>query len=202
MVGMITSLLLGLNSYVYAEESDSNRNNQMVIDIATSPSKVFFNITNIKPGDHLTKELTITNQGKQDFNYILTNKFINGSEKFYNELLLTVNTGQTKLFEGKLKDFEKLGSRELSINDSEDLTFRVEMPYELGNDYQGLATEFEFKIYVEGTLGGIIPVNNKLPDTGSDMFNFMLIGATLVAGGGALYLFQLIRRKKALEKIL
>jgi LPXTG-motif cell wall-anchored protein len=170
-------------------ETDKNE-----IDLVTTPEKVFFDINNSKPGDVFTKSLNIKNNGKQDFKYLFSNSFLNGSEMFYDELLLKVEDTEGVLFDGKLKDFEKLDPRELKSNSSEKLTFYVEFPYELGNEYQGLSTEFQFKFYVEGTLGGVIPVDNKLPNTATDMFNYLIAGAALATGGGALMLRQ--KRKK------
>ncbi|MRG85024.1 LPXTG cell wall anchor domain-containing protein [Salinibacillus xinjiangensis] len=196
LVLLISFLIIFLfPSFLGASPTTENKE----IDISTSPHKVFFNLQNIKPGDHSTKEMTISNNGEQDFIYIFSQRFLNGSTKLYDEILLKVNDADGTLFDGKLKDFEKLEGRELKSGESEVLIFEVEMPYELGNEFQGLATEFQFKVYVEGTLGGILPVDNKLPDTASNMYNYLLLGVALLLGGGSLYYFQ--RRKKlALKK--
>jgi hypothetical protein len=81
------------------------------IDIATSPHKVIFDINNGKPGDTFTKVLKIQNNGTKDFNYLFTNDFITGSEKIYNELELTVSDRSVEIYNGKLKDYEKLDSK-------------------------------------------------------------------------------------------
>jgi LPXTG-motif cell wall-anchored protein len=171
--------------YTVYGESDNEQ-----LELSVNPQKIFFDLSNLKPGDYITKVLTVRNDGKQDFKYLFSNRFLNGSEKFYDELLLKVEDSKSFLFDGKLKDFEKLDPRELKSGSSEELTFYVEIPYELGNEYQGLSSEFQFKFYVEGTLGGLIPVDNKLPDTATDMFNYLIAGAVLVTGGVALMLHQ------------
>lgn len=185
--------MLFFNSIAISAETTDNVGSKE-IDIATSPHKVFFNLNNLKPGDKTSKVLTVKNNGKQDFNYLLSNKFLNGSEIFYNELLLEINDGTKNLFTGKLKDFEKLDSRHIKSGESDKLNFKVEIPYELGNEFQGLGSEFEFKLYVEGTLGGVIPVDNKLPTTGSEMFNLFATGTAILLAG--LLLFAYIKRKK------
>ncbi|WP_284035951.1 TasA family protein [Neobacillus sp. 114] len=179
---------------VFAEE------NIKEIDISTSPHKVFFDISNSKPGDTFTKVLTIRNDGTKDFSYLFTNHFITGSEKIYNQLILTISDSSGKLYSGKLKDYEKLGSRNLKSNSEEALTISIYFPYELGNDYQKLSCEFEFKFYVEGTLGGVLPVNGpKLPETSTNMFNFLVAGILLVLTGGTL---QFIKHRRKQEKTI
>ncbi|WHZ01423.1 TasA family protein [Neobacillus sp. YX16] len=169
------------------------------IDISTSPHTTFFSMKNLKPGDHLTKELNILNNGKQDFKYILSNKYFSGSEKFYKKLLLQIYDEEKILFKGELSDFNKLDPRKLFSGDSENLIFKVEIPSELGNEYQGLSSEFEFKIYVEGTLGGILPADGpKLPNTGSNIFNILVVGAALVFVGSIIQLIT--NRRKQLDK--
>lgn len=171
---------------LYIEERD--------LDISTSPYEVFFNVSNLKPGDKISKVLTVSNSGIQDFNYIFTNKFITGSQKFYNELQLHVEGKEGSIFKGYLKDFEKLDPRSLNSGLSEELVFTVEIPYELGNEFQGLGSEFQFKLYVEGTLGGVLPVDNRLPVTATEVLNFILIGVALLATGTILFIYN--KRKK------
>ncbi|GAM15442.1 TasA family protein [Mesobacillus selenatarsenatis] len=183
------SLILPATSNAVSNENDTvNQVTQKEIDIATSPHKIFFNLSNLKPGDRITKILTVHNNGKQDFNYLFSNNFVTGSEKFYNELLLKVSDSNKVLYEGKLKDFHKLDARGLKNGTQEKLVFTVDIPFELGNDFQGLGAEFQFKLYVEGTMGGVLPVDGpKLPNTATGMFNLMALGAALIIGGFILY---------------
>lgn len=164
------------------------------IDLTTNPGKVLFDLTNMKPGDSVTRNLSIGNNGKQDFNYIASSKFLSGSEIFYNKLDLIVEDKNGPIYQGKLFEFENLSSRLLKSNQSENLTFFIKMPMELGNEFQGLDTEFQIKLYVEGTLGGVLPADGpKLPNTGSDMFNILVVGAVLVLTGST---FQFIIKKR------
>ncbi|SFB13458.1 MULTISPECIES: LPXTG cell wall anchor domain-containing protein [unclassified Bacillus (in: firmicutes)] len=171
------------------------------IDISTSPEKVLFEITNFKPGDWAERTLTITNSGKQDFNYLSSIKLKNGSEKLYNELLLTITDKEKTLFDGKMKDFNKLEVRYLEKNSSEKLNFKVTVPLELENDFQGLGSEVEFKFYVDGTLGGVLPVNGPhLPNTATNMFNYIVAGVGLIGTG--LFLQFFLSRRVRIEKWL
>jgi LPXTG-motif cell wall-anchored protein len=69
---------------------------------------------------------------------------------------------------------------------------------ELGNEFQGLKTDFQIKIYVEGTLGGTIPLDGpKLPETGTNMFNILVAGVLLVFTGSTL---QFVLKRRKIEK--
>jgi LPXTG-motif cell wall-anchored protein len=168
------------------------------IDIVTTPEKVLFDVTNMKPGDWATRDLKIKNSGKQDFDFLFSSNKKSGSTQLYNELFLTVTHGDTELYKGKLGGFSKLDTRALKSGAEETLTLRVDFPEHLGNEYQGVATEVEFKFYVEGTLGGVLPVDGpKLPNTGTDMFNILLIGAGIVLTGTIIQFVMSWRRKIA-----
>jgi LPXTG-motif cell wall-anchored protein len=196
---VITSIFF---SFIFPQNyTDAEGNNVSEIDIATSPHKLFFDIRNAKPGDTFTKKLKIENNGTKDFNYLFTNDFITGSKKIYNELELTVSDKSVEIYNGKLKDYEKLDSRSLKSKTSEELTFSIYFPYELGNEFQNLNCEFQFKFYVEGTLGGTIPVNGpKLPETGTNTFNIILAGAVLVLTGSIINF--IIKRRRKIENLV
>jgi LPXTG-motif cell wall-anchored protein len=158
------------------------------IDLTTTPGKVLFDITNVKPGDSVARDLVISNNGAQDFNYITSSKFLTGSEKFYNQLDLTIEDASGVLYEGKLKDLKELEPRFLQSDQSETLQFVVKIPVELGNEFQGATTEFQLKLFVEGTLGGVLPADGpRLPNTATDMFNLIIAGVVLVLSGGIYY---------------
>jgi LPXTG-motif cell wall-anchored protein len=173
--------------------------NNNELDLTTNPGKVLFDLSNMKPGDSVTRNLTIGNNGNQDFNYIASSKFLSGSEIFYNKLDLTVEDKNGQIYQGKLFEFDKLAPRLLKSKQNENLTFFILMPMELGNEFQGLETEFQIKLYVEGTLGGVLPADGpKLPNTGSDMFNILVVGAVLVLTGS---MFQfIVKRRNKLRK--
>lgn len=174
-------------------------NNQ--IDLTTNPANVLFDLTNMKPGDSITRNLSIENNGNQDFNYIASSKFLSGSEIFYNKLDLIVEDKNGLIYQGKLFEFDKLSPRLLNSNQNENLTFFIKMPRDLGNEFQGLDTEFQIKLYVEGTLGGALPADGpKLPNTSSDMFNILIVGAVLVVTGST-YQFILKRRSKLRKEV-
>jgi LPXTG-motif cell wall-anchored protein len=170
--------------------------NENVINLSIEPGKVLFDLSNVKPGDSVERYFKVLNNGDKDFNYVINNSFKSGSEKFYNELLLKIEDSQKNIiFEGKLKDFQNNNSSLLKSKAVNNLLFFIKIPMELGNEFQGLNCEFEFKIYVEGTLGGVLPTDGpKLPNTATGMFNLMAIGAALIIGGFTLMSF--VRKKR------
>lgn len=183
---LVISILIGLPIKTTAATSEVQE-----IDIVTTPEKVLFEITNFKPGDWSTRTLNIKNSGKQDFNYLASAKLTSGSKELYQELLLTISSKSDELYKGKLGDFKKLDPRFISSNGTEDLIFTVEFPSQLGNEFQGLKCEVEFKFYVEGTLGGLLPVDGpKLPNTATDTFNYLAGGIALIFGGLTFYLIN------------
>ncbi|MDR7075396.1 LPXTG-motif cell wall-anchored protein [Neobacillus niacini] len=170
--------------------------NSQILDLTVNPQKVLFGFSNLKPGDSMERILIIGNNGANNFNYKITSKFIDGSQKFYDQLLLTITNKNITLFQGKLRDFNGLQSMSLNSGSQEELVFNINVPGELGNEFQGLTSTVEFKFYVEGTLGGVLPADGpKLPNTGSNMFNILVIGAALVLTG-SFFQFIVKRRKK------
>ncbi|MGM0902157.1 MAG: TasA family protein [Bacillota bacterium] len=158
------------------------------IDLTTSPVKILFDLSNVKPGDSVARDFEVSNNGIQDFNYFISSKFLSGSEHFFNQLELTIEYTNGILYEGKLKDLTSLDSRFLEGQQSENLLFVIKVPMELGNEFQGVSTEFQLKLFVEGTLGGVLPADGpRLPNTATDMFNLIIAGAVLVLGGGIYY---------------
>jgi LPXTG-motif cell wall-anchored protein len=192
-------LIVTCIAFFYPNNNVSAEEKLKEIDIATSPHNLLFNTSNLKPGDSVSKTLVVINEGKNDFYYLFSNQFLKGSEYFYNNIFLTVRDDKEVLFNDKIINFKKIESRFLRKGTSENLYFQLNIPNELGNEFQGLGSEFQFKFYVEGTLGGVLPADGpKLPDTGSDMFNILVVGAVLVLTGST---FQfIVKRRSKLRK--
>jgi LPXTG-motif cell wall-anchored protein len=175
---------------VYAAE------NQQLLDLTVDPQKVLFDLRNLKPGDVMERVLVVGNNVKERFNYKTTSKLIEGSEKFYDSLYLKVSNYEETLYEGRLSNFKGLEPRLLEKGSKEELLFSVKVPSELGNDYQGLYSKVQFKFYVEGTLGGILPADGPtLPNTATNMFNIFASGLALLLAGLFLQMFSKYRRK-------
>lgn len=138
---MITTLLsicfvlFGMPYFIMAEGDEEE------VSIQISPQSVLYDIENMKPGDWAPRTVTIKNNGKRHFSYHvqINNK---GPEKLLHELLLEIETAGDYLYNGKVSDFSQLSSRELNAGQKEDLEFTIRFPEHLGNEYQGLDTNF------------------------------------------------------------
>jgi len=192
----IISMVLLLLIIFPFKGSAEDKQNIVQVDLAISPAEILFDISNMKPGDSVSRELLVVNNGADDFKYILENNFMSGDRVLYNQFDLIIEDNNGIVFEGKLNKFSELAPRLLKSKNEENLSLFIKMPIELGNEFQGLSSDFQFKIYVEGTMGGVIPVDNRLPDTATNMFNYLLAGVALIGGGITLFMMQ---RKRKLD---
>jgi LPXTG-motif cell wall-anchored protein len=232
---LLTTILF---AFFQSTTVQAQTNNSLNID--TSPNGFLFNLTNMKPGDWATRKLTIQNRGSEDFQYNTQARFKGGSKDLYNEFLLKVWDSTGVLHSGKLKDFNGLSPRYLKSKHEEDLMFEVKLPYELGNQFQGLALEVEFKFIIEGYNpedpedpedsedpedptdpgnpenpnddGTILPerpideedLNSPpvqgqiLPETATNMYNYLIGGLLMVIFGTAALYYQ--RKSKPNDK--
>ncbi|MBY0155871.1 CalY family protein [Cytobacillus oceanisediminis] len=192
------------------------------IDINTNldnSNRYLFKVENLKPGDWMPRNITIKNDGNQDFKYtsnIGKSKSIKG---LFEELELEVKKDTKMLYEGKLKDFKGFSPRELGKGTEETLFFQVTMPEHLGNEFQNSAAEVEIIFLAEATgdsgtdnetpgsgdnnSGGgtntsppstdatVIPEKvNKLPNTATNNYNLLLIGALFLSTGSVILLWR------------
>lgn len=207
--------------------TSANINSKFSIDTHQA-DRYLFNLTNMKPGDWVTRNLTIQNRESRSFTYNTKAVFTNGSEKLYNEFQLKIWDSNGLLFNDKLYKFHGLKPRNLQAGNQEDLKFEVEFPYELGNEFQNLGFDFELRFIIEGvnpdpgpnpgedsTDDGNEPIlpqrpipaeglddppvdGQILPSTATNLYNNLLIGLLLFISGGG-GLFILQKRKKNLK---
>jgi LPXTG-motif cell wall-anchored protein len=178
------------------------------IKIDTLPEKVLFNIKDFKPGDWAPRELTIQNNGNQNFSYNFESRMKSGSEKLYNEFQLKIEDKSGIVYQGDLKNFKGLDPRPLAAFSEEKLKVTVEFPYISGNEFQGLNTEVEFVLYAEGKNeppppdkeepgednGSTPPANNSnnppakdtgsLPQTGEGNPIFIILSGLFISMAG------------------
>lgn len=177
---------LNFNPIVTTAASSTNK----TIDLSVSPTNIFFNVKNIKPGDRVIKSLRIENTGDKHFEYSIRTDFIRGSKLFFNQLDTKMIKDDKTLFEGNLINLNLKKVSLLEANSKDTLTFIIEFPYESGNEFQGLATEFEIVITAEGDNSTVTPPgtptsgDGELPQTGeSNPLWYYLSGMMLTALG-------------------
>lgn len=187
-------------------EIDSEQND---VDITLSPTGTLFDISNMKPGDWAPRTISISNSGMKDFDYLIGLQN-NGDNKLFNELLLDIESDGQKLYEGKLAEFTSMPARKLASGGVENLDITIRFPEHLGNDFQGVQSAFTFTFTAEGkdsaavmamTQGLIDSGGGKssgfaLPATATNIFNILLFGSILMAGGFSLMIFRRFKRIK------
>src|SRR5699024_9484010 len=107
------------------------------------PDQMLIRIENMKPGGWTTQRFSVSDQHQENTHYLLASRFSGGSKKFYNQLQLTVKQGKDTLFHGQLADFQGFGVKTLDTGEKTQFEFRIDFPYESGNEFQGLVTHFD-----------------------------------------------------------
>ena len=197
----IISLLTALVYLSVVNLSSASAQGEITLDIM--PGEVLFDVDNMKPGDWAPRTVVVQNNGLQEFSYATTLQPDKQSMKLFNELLLEVEDAQGELYNGKLADFKQLESRSLKPAKQEEIDFTVRFPTHLGNEFQGLDAKFTLFFSAEGSdnskdekaISGTISGDDggpgasgssgsELPATATSVFNMILVGALLLAGGG------------------
>jgi hypothetical protein len=127
-----------------ADESDYE------VDISTIPAEFLFDVKNMKPGDWSTSTLEINNEGNLDLNYSISSHKESGDSYLFNQFYVWVSESNGLLYEGKLSDFSQFPLGTITAKGSNTLTFKVELPYETGNEAQGKTTSFTFALNAVG----------------------------------------------------
>ncbi|MCS0655691.1 LPXTG cell wall anchor domain-containing protein [Cytobacillus firmus] len=219
-------VLININIlFIFPDITSANVNSSFNI-VNHQADRYLFNLSNMKPGDWVTRNLTIQNRGNNNFTYKTESKFTNGSEKLYNEFQLKIWDSNGLIFNDKLHKFKGLNPRNLQAGKQEDLKFEVKFPYELGNEFQNLGFDFELRFIIEesnpepnpgddSTDDGNEPIlpqrpipaeelddppvdGQILPSTATNLYNYLLMGILLVISGGGLFFLQ--KRKKNLKQ--
>ena len=192
-------------SSVFADGENNKVENE--IDISLSAKDNLFDISNMKPGDWAPRTIAIQNSGSKDFVYQMQLQN-SGEKKLFNELLLEIKAGDIELYQGKMSAFKSLPERKLTSSTEEKLDITIRFPEHLGNDFQGLASDFVFSFTAEGKDSATVQAVTKgqvasssfgpttagfsLPAASSNISNLMLFGIAIVAGG---ILLLIIRHK-------
>ncbi|MBM7097058.1 LPXTG cell wall anchor domain-containing protein [Bacillus sp. H-16] len=121
------------------------------VSITTSPTKVLFDLSNMKPGDSASRVLGISNDGTTHYNYHSEVRHTRGSELLFKQFELYVLQGEETLYSGSMADFTGFEPRYLESGSSEEFIMTAVFPWESGNEFQGLETDFEIVLWAETT---------------------------------------------------
>jgi hypothetical protein len=209
MLSLIVVLLIGFFPFLDESAAADHR-----ISLDVFPEDILFQVENMKPGDWAPRTTIVQNNGQEAFLYTMYIES-EGTEKLFNELLLEIITSESELYNGKLADFENMDGRNLEPGEEEELEITIRFPEHLGNDFQGLNAEFRFvytaasqyeetAVQVDGFVGSDSSPSSGsgsssqqggiLPETATNIFLFLFLGAVLLVNGTLLYIYN--KRRK------
>lgn len=201
---IVSLLLIVFPTSIVLAESHSHKQSEISMEIL--PARALFQIENMKPGDWAERSVVIRNNGKAAATYQMTLEN-NGTKKLFNELTLEIKDSQMELFNGKLANFASLALKDLAAGKEQELQMIVRFPEHLGNDFQGLETDFSLLFTATGktddvTIEGVDDNGNgdsfqssgtTLPETATNLFKLLLIGGVLIALGGLVMIYQKVK---------
>ena len=135
----------GLSLFTASVDNDSNAFSSGSVDISTSPDSAFITMSNMAPGDSVTDQLTISNDGSLQMRYAMTTATTDdGIPPLDDTLTLVIRElgtdcatfNGTQLYTGTLASGfigdptpgDDTGDRPLNALASEDLCFKVTLP--------------------------------------------------------------------------
>lgn len=173
---------------IHVMYGEAKEETDLLMDV--TPETTLFDIENMKPGDWAPRSITVENNGNIHFMYDMHMEN-NGEEKLFNVLFMEITDGHSELYNGTLADFSSLTGREVLSGDEENIQITIRFPEDLGNNYQGLDMHFTLIFTAEAKDGmrDEIIVDSKvgtdgdgqqggalLPNTATNVFNFILVG--------------------------
>lgn len=120
------------------------------IDLDLNPSTELLIGDNMKPGDWITSNMEVQNNGNIDFNYSVSASQQSGSEELYQLVELTVSDSKGKLYEGLLHELDQLPLGTIASFQKSNIKFIATFPDEAGNEYQGKLTAFSLDFHAIG----------------------------------------------------
>lgn len=120
--------------------------------LGIDPATAMFTVSGMAPGDMVSEDLEVSNDGSLELRYAMTTDAVLDSDPSLATQLQVVITdaADNELYSGPLID-AAIGDRVLVAGDDEVLTFTVTLPLETGNDYQGATCTVEFGFVGEQT---------------------------------------------------
>jgi spore coat-associated protein N len=152
---------VGETTALFTDSAQASNNliQTAIVDITTTPASTIFNITDMLPGDTVTRDVYVNNEGTTDFTYKINNS---GTGTLLwtdtaNGLQLTVREGTNVYYDGPLSDLNSNVASDLLLprGQTDTLTLMVTLPTSADNSFQGLAETVTFTFdatQVAGTL--------------------------------------------------
>lgn len=160
---------------------------------------LFENFKGVLPGDKLEERITVQNSSKKAMRIFLQCKYdsyaTTEEKDFLNQLKLTVESGDTKIFEAKAGQKAQLSSPVLLGTFKEkgkvELKVKLEVPLELNSKYMGQVGVVPWTFIVEE-----VP-SDGTPDTGDWFQTTLWIGIAMVLAAAIVVLLIVQRKRRA-----
>jgi spore coat-associated protein N len=176
LVGVVAASLGVASNAIWtdSEDVDANTFSTGTLDIGTSPTTALVTFSDMAPGDEVTAEITVSNDGSLDLRYAVTSTTT--EDTLAAQLDLTIKSGVTTCTNGGFDTDGTViyttgdlgsttgidvigdptqgadtGDRTLAATANEDLCFNVELPSSTGDSFQGLNTTATFTFAAEQT---------------------------------------------------
>jgi hypothetical protein len=124
------------------------------VDIVTDPTDYLFQLSNMRPGDSVSKSLTLTNTGSRNLSYFTEIEYKSGLREFIESLQLKIDdTRGDNLYSGTLLNLntESFAMRYLPVMAEDLLEFTITFPDtgEVQNHLQNKTVIFELSLKAE-----------------------------------------------------
>ena len=176
VVGVVAASLGVASNAIWtdSEDVDANVFSTGTLDIGTSPTTALVTFSDMAPGDEVTAEITVSNDGSLDLRYAVTSTTT--EDTLAAQLDLTIKSGVTTCTNagfdtdgtvvyatgdlgsttgidviGDPTQGDDTGDRTLAATANEDLCFNVELPSSTGDSFQGLTSTATFTFAAEQT---------------------------------------------------
>ncbi|WP_373893401.1 TasA family protein [Virgibacillus natechei] len=92
--------LIGGGTFAYFSDQEVVENSFAAgeLDLGVNPN-IAFNIDNLKPGDYMTRDFKMTNEGTLDISKVLMNTSFDGTEDFANHLIVDFLSSDGKVID-------------------------------------------------------------------------------------------------------
>ena len=176
VVGVVAASLGVASNAIWtdSEDVDANVFSTGTLDISTAPITALVTYSDMAPGDEVTAEITVSNDGSLELRYAVTSTTT--EDTLAAQLDLTIKSGVTTCTNagfdtdgtvvyatgdlgsttgidviGDPTQGDDTGDRTLATSADEDLCFNVELPSSTGDSFQGLTSTATFTFAAEQT---------------------------------------------------
>ncbi|SFL74467.1 Camelysin metallo-endopeptidase [Paenibacillus sp. 1_12] len=147
---VLSSLFTQETSALFTAQTNltSNTVSTATLNITTNPATALFQVSNVVPGDSITRTLSVINSGTADFTYNIKNSGMNTLlfTDAAKGLQLDIKKGAATYYSGPISGLNANSASALTIahGASDTLTFVISLPIAADNLFQSLSETIEF----------------------------------------------------------